>query len=782
VTRACTRPGCDGEIEDDGFCDTCGRAPEAAPAAEGSAEGSAEGPATAATRGPGVAAAGTGSGATPSGATPSGRTASARTASGRTRSGSTRRLIGAGLVEIAPEPAADPAEAVMTEAVVPESSRYCAVCDAAVGRGRDDRPGRTEGFCPQCGTRFSFTPTLRAGDLVAGQYEILGALAHGGLGWVYLARDRKVRDRWVVLKGLLNTGDAAALAAADAEQGFLAQLVHPRIVRIYNVVTGDDGATYIVMEYIGGRSLKAMRDPREPMAPEQALAYVLEVLPALSHMHERGLLYCDFKPDNVVQTGTDVTLIDLGAVRRMDDPGGDVWGTVGYQAPEISPDGVGPSVASDVYTVGRTLAVLVATFDFHRSMRDRLPDPHEAPALTHEPLRRLLARATDRDPTRRFVSIDEMSDQMIGVLRRLTARHATPPPRLSTMFAAPSVSAGITAPVTPEELAAAMPAPRPDPDDPATPVLVAAAAQGPAAVLAAVSAQDGASGATGEGRASGATGEGRASGATGEGRAPDSDQARLSAVVAHLDAGDTGAAGEALAAHALPGEWTWTWLRARHAAATGDADTAAALVDEVADALPGEPAPEFALAALGEYRAARGEGAAGPVVEERFADLWRTDRTWTGAAFALARLRTAAGDRAGAVAVLDEVPASSVHAADARVAAVRVLLGTRHDGRLTRSTVMEAGARAEAIDLDALRAAELQTEVLEAARGLDDAGGDGAGRDGAVGDLFGCPLDDRGLGLGIEERYRLRARFADSPAARFALVDAANDARPWTAR
>jgi serine/threonine-protein kinase PknG len=761
---ACARPGCDGEIEDDGFCDTCGRAPEAAGGLPGAPQngtaGPASGPATAATRGPAGGAPGSGSGATGSG-----RTASARTASGRTRSGSTRRRIGAGLVEIAPEPAADPAEAVMAEAVVPESSRYCAVCDAPVGRGRDDRPGRTEGFCPQCGTRFSFTPTLRSGDLVAGQYEILGALAHGGLGWVYLARDRKVRDRWVVLKGLLNTGDAAALAAADAEQGFLAQLVHPRIVRIYNVVTGDDGATYIVMEYIGGRSLKAMRDPREPMAPEQALAYVLEVLPALSHMHERGLLYCDFKPDNVVQTGTDVTLIDLGAVRRMDDPGGDVWGTVGYQAPEISPDGAGPSVASDVYTVGRTLAVLVATFDFHRSMRDRLPGPHDAPALTHEPLRRLLARATDHDPARRFVSIDEMADQMIGVLRRLTARRATPPPRLSTMFAAPSVSAGITAPVTPAELAAAMPAPRPDPDDPATPALVAAAAQGPRAVLAAVSAYDG---------ASGATGEGRASGATGQGRAPDSDQARLSAVVAHLDAGDTEAAGRALDAHALSGEWTWTWLRARHAAATGDADTAAALVDEVADALPGEPAPEFALAALGEYRAARDGTPADPAVEERFADLWRTDRTWTGAAFALARLRTAAGDRAGAVAVLDEVPASSVHAADARVAAVRVLLGTRDDGRLTRSTVMEAGERAEATDLDVLRAAELQTEVLEAARGLDD--GDAAGK------LFGCPLDDRGLGLGIEERYRLRARFADTLAERFALVDAANDARPWTRR
>jgi hypothetical protein len=44
-------------------------------------------------------------------------------------------------------------------------------------------------------------------SLVAGQYQVAGALAHGGLGWIYLARDRNVSDRWVVLKGLLNAGD-----------------------------------------------------------------------------------------------------------------------------------------------------------------------------------------------------------------------------------------------------------------------------------------------------------------------------------------------------------------------------------------------------------------------------------------------------------------------------------------------------------------------------------------------------------------------------------------------
>ena len=94
-------------------------------------------------------------------------------------------------------------------------------------------------------------------DMVAGQYEVAGCLAHGGLGWIYLARDKNVSDRWVVLKGLLNAGDADALAAAVAEQRFLAQVEHPHIVEVYNVVT-HDGAAYTVMEYVGGTSLKEL--------------------------------------------------------------------------------------------------------------------------------------------------------------------------------------------------------------------------------------------------------------------------------------------------------------------------------------------------------------------------------------------------------------------------------------------------------------------------------------------------------------------------------------------
>ena len=262
----------------------------------------------------------------------------------------------------------------------------------------------TEGFCRNCGTRFSFSPKLERGDVVARQYEVLGCLAFGGLGWIYLARDRNVSDRWVVLKGLLNTGDADALAAAVAERQFLAQVEHPNIVRIYNFVQHADRQTgesagYIVMEYVGGKSLKQiLQDARlgggsVPVA--HAIAYAIEVLPALGYLHDRGLVYCDFKPDNVIQTEEQLKLIDMGAVRRIDsdEP---IYGTVGYQAPEIETDG--PSVSSDLYTVGRALAVLSFEFKgFQGRFKASLPDG--VPLLgQQESFARLLRRATHRDP------------------------------------------------------------------------------------------------------------------------------------------------------------------------------------------------------------------------------------------------------------------------------------------------------------------------------------------------------------------------------------------------
>ena len=135
TAAACTRPGCTGSIED-GYCNVCGMAAEPAATAAGTPSGPVAG-----------------SGSTSGGTTPSG---SRRTGSGSTRS--SRGHLGAGLIEITPVPARDPASAVLTNPQVPESKRFCGTCERPVGRGRGGKPGLTEGFCAHCGAQFSFAP------------------------------------------------------------------------------------------------------------------------------------------------------------------------------------------------------------------------------------------------------------------------------------------------------------------------------------------------------------------------------------------------------------------------------------------------------------------------------------------------------------------------------------------------------------------------------------------------------------------------------------------------
>jgi serine/threonine-protein kinase PknG len=152
-------------------------------------------------------------------------------------------------------PYRDPLSVVLEDPKVPERKRYCADCGDPVGRSHEGRPESSEGWCPHCGAPYSFTPKLWPGDLVGGQYLVAGCIAHGGLGWVYLAQDKNVSDRWVVLKGLLDSKDESAMSAAIAERRFLAEVEHPNIVKIYNFVQHKD-AGYIVMEYVGGESLR----------------------------------------------------------------------------------------------------------------------------------------------------------------------------------------------------------------------------------------------------------------------------------------------------------------------------------------------------------------------------------------------------------------------------------------------------------------------------------------------------------------------------------------------
>jgi serine/threonine-protein kinase PknG len=672
-------------------------------------------------------------------------------------------MLGAGLVEVPPVPYRDPAEAVLANPEVAERKRFCSNCGKPVGRGRDGRPGRTEGFCRECGTAFSFTPKLGAGDLVGGQYEVLGCLAHGGHGWINVARDRNVNDRWVVLKGLLDTGDSEAMAAAVAERRFLAEVEHPNIVRIYNFVQHPDPKTgtlvgYIVMEYVGGRSLKDLRSVRDtaghlvPLPPAQAIAYALEVLPALGYLHGLGLLFCDFKPDNVIQSEEQVKLIDLGAVRRADDDESPTYKTDGYCAPELAT--AGPSVSSDLFTVARTLAVLTFNFDYLGRYAERLPDAADVPVLAeHDSFRRLLARATDPRPDARFESAQDMADQLLGVLRELlAAEDGQARPSASTLFSPERAVFGADPDQWPDrpdpaDVVAGLPVPQVDATDPAAGLLATSAATEPAAVIASLTAAK-----------------------------LDTVEVRLRIARARIELGELATAGADLdeLATRVPGDWRVSWYRGLAALVGGHPEAAGEQFDLVYGWLPGEPAAKLALAFAEE---ATGRTAAAA----RYHDVvWRTDHGFVSAAFGLARMRLAAGDRAGAVAVLETDPVHSSHHVAAQVAAIRAGMRTRTPAELTDQDLMSAGERLEAVQLDAARRARLAIEVLEAARQWVAADPRRPAIAIAGKRVLGCAFTEKDLRFGLERYYRSLARLSDTTEQRVALVDRANSVRPVT--
>ncbi len=207
---------------------------------------------------------------------------------------------------------------------------------------------------------------------------------------------------------------------------------------------------------------------------------------------------------------------------RQDDERSAVFGTVGYQAPEIATEG--PSAASDVYTVGRSLAVLALGMSpTRRGVPVGLPDPADHPVLAaHESFHRLLRRATDPDPMRRFDSTDEMADQLGGVLREVLAvLDGEPRPSVSTVFGpargafAPDLLLEPAGPGRPDpaQVAAELPVPLVDPADPAAALLATATVVEPAEITRLV-----------------------------EAAAEPSLELRLRLVRAHLDAGDPAAA------------------------------------------------------------------------------------------------------------------------------------------------------------------------------------------------------------------------------------------------
>lgn len=695
------------------------------------------------------------------------------------------RRLGSGLVEIPSVEPLDPLTAVLPNPEVAENKRFCWKCAEPVGRATHAGPSAAKGSCRRCSSPYDFRPSLHEGDMVSGQYEVQGCLAHGGLGWIYLAIDRNVSDRWVVLKGLLNYGDAEAHTVTVAERQFLAEVTHPSIVKIHNFVEhqteGGAATGYIVMEYVGGRSLKEILNAHKPgrIPVPVAIAYLMEILPALDYLHSIGLAYNDMKPDNIMITEDQVKLIDLGAVAPLESYGY-LYGTPGYQAPELAQ--TGPTVASDIYSVGRTLAVLTLDLPLDRGrFVDGIPSADEHPPLSrYEYFHRLLIRATDPDPDLRFPSAHAAGNQFAGVLREVLAQDSgVEHPQLSTVFSAQRTSFGTDTTIGQTDalvdgvrresfldgrsVAAALPIPLIDPDDRSAPMLSAALQSQPQQSLDTLRLT-------------------RERVLIGTIEAPESFnlEGTLTAVRAHLDMGETAPAREHLsrleADHG--NDWRLAWQFGVAALLDGSYQEAFERFEVVHGMVPGEIAPKLALAATAELVLQEWDstdpGQWRTFAEKFYDTVWRTDRAVVSAAFGLARQLVAGGDSLAAVSALDEVPPTSRHYNVARMTGCLLLL-TRPKADRTESDLFEAAARVQALPPDEGRSLQMRTLVLGTALGWLR---DGNEPSDTADDLFGVPFTEIGLRSGTEAGLRALARSAPNRTHRYNLVDLANFIRP----
>lgn len=274
------------------------------------------------------------------------------------------------------------------------------------------------------------------GAVLAGRYAIERRLGMGGMGAVYLARQRPL-GRAVALKVLRKDllGDPVAVERFHNEAKVIAQLGHPHIVSIHDFGTvspdhDEDGGLFIAMEYLAGRTLSAVLREEGPLPWTRTLGVARDVARALSAAHRRGVVHRDLKPDNIILVeaegiGDFVKVLDFGIAKVVNERAhaealtgtGFVPGTPGYIAPEQVLGG-GDDVRSDLYALGVTWFEMLTRrrpFSGDSAMKIFLAQIEGTPPrlkdlLPHVPdeVDALVGALLDKDPDRRPKSADAL--------------------------------------------------------------------------------------------------------------------------------------------------------------------------------------------------------------------------------------------------------------------------------------------------------------------------------------------------------------------------------------
>lgn len=291
--------------------------------------------------------------------------------------------------------------------------------------------------------------SLTEGALLGGRWRLETWVGAGGMGEVWRAR-HEVLGRVAALK-LVKNPDRASRDRLLLEARILASIRHPAVVEVFDF--GEhDGAWFYVMELLEGRSLGERIRSEGVVAVRPAVELAAQVLDGLEVVHRGGVVHRDVKPDNVFLVATPLgerpKLVDFGIARVRAQTsrltlGGQLVGTPDYIAPEQL-QGAEPDSRTDVWAIGITLYEAIhgrAPFESDDIASTLQRVLNDAPVRTKiadvdDALWRILNRALDKSPSRRFPTAEAFADAL-----RLWLRGGTDAPALTQTLPAPPSSA-----------------------------------------------------------------------------------------------------------------------------------------------------------------------------------------------------------------------------------------------------------------------------------------------------------------------------------------------------
>lgn len=271
---------------------------------------------------------------------------------------------------------------------------------------------------------------LSKGQKINDRYEIVKSIGEGGMANVYLANDT-ILDRKVavkVLRGDLSSDDRF-IRRFQREALSVSNLSHQNIVEVYDVGE-EDGAYYIVMEYIDGKTLKQLLKKRGSLTLSEVIDIMTQLTDGIAHAHESYIIHRDIKPQNImIEDDGKIKITDFGIAMALNatqlTQTNSVMGSIYYLPPEQA-SGKTATIKSDIYSLGILMyELLTGTVPFRgdnaveiaiKHMNDKIPSIRKQNPAIPQSVENILLKATAKNPRNRYESARDMHSDLCSCL------------------------------------------------------------------------------------------------------------------------------------------------------------------------------------------------------------------------------------------------------------------------------------------------------------------------------------------------------------------------------